>query len=142
MDYEKSGGKLVQVEGTVTDVLYDAAGTGVSQFWLDDGSGVNANIFIDGYIFIGNDRKRMNSHRLCRQENACRRSAWSCTSGGNLRRGSTHLRVRNCDEIVEVTSGETPDDTETPGNTETREQIRQTAEMTARTEMETVEAAA
>ena len=25
MDYEKSGGKLVQVEGTVTDVLYDAA---------------------------------------------------------------------------------------------------------------------
>ena len=73
MDYEKSGGKLVQVEGTVTDVLYDAAGT--SSGWMT--AAASMPIFSSTDISYRQRQERMNSHRLCRQENACRRSAWS-----------------------------------------------------------------
>ena len=57
MNYETSGGKLVKVEGKVVDLLHDASLEGVSQFWLDDGSGEIANIFIDGYILSAETQK-------------------------------------------------------------------------------------
>lgn len=119
MDYEKSGGKLVQVEGTVTDVLYDAAGTGVSQFWLDDGSGVNANIFIDGYILSATTGKNELASVVSTGKRVSAVGVVYAHPEGTSDEAVTCLRVRNCDEIVEVTSGEMPDDTETPGNTET-----------------------
>lgn len=120
MDYEKSGGKLVQVEGTVTDVLYDAAGTGVyHQFWLDDGSGVNANIFIDGYILSATTGKNELASVVSTGKRVSAVGVVYAHPEGTSDEAVTCLRVRNCDEIVEVTSGETPDDTETPGNTET-----------------------
>ena len=119
MDYEKSGGKLVQVEGTVTDVLYDAAGTGVSQFWLDDGSGVNANIFIDGYILSATTGKNELASVVSAGKRVSAVGVVYAHPEGTSDEAVTCLRVRNCDEIVEVTSGESPDDTETPGDTET-----------------------
>ena len=85
MDYEKSGGKLVQVEGTVTDVLYDAAGTGVSQFWLDDGSGVNANIFIDGYILSATTGKNELASVVSTGKTRVGGRRGLCTSGGEPR---------------------------------------------------------
>ena len=89
MDYEKSGGKLVQVEGTVTDVLYDAAGTGVSQFWLDDGSGVNCQYFSSTDISLS---ATTGKNELASVVSAGKTRVGGrrglCTSGGNLGRGS------------------------------------------------------
>lgn len=107
------------MEGTVTDVLYDAAGTGVSQFWLDDGSGVNANIFIDGYILSATTGKNELASVVSTGKRVSAVGVVYAHPEGTSDEAVTCLRVRNCDEIVEVTSGEMPDDTETPGNTET-----------------------
>lgn len=99
MDYEKSGGKLVQVEGTVTDVLYDAAGTGVSQFWLDDGSGVNANIFIDGYILSATTGKNELASVVSTGKRVSAVGVVYAHPEGTSDEAVTCLRVRNCDEI-------------------------------------------
>jgi len=48
MDYDSKGGSLVKVQGTVSDVAV-VNGT-VSSFNINDGSGKNARIFIDGYV--------------------------------------------------------------------------------------------
>ena len=50
MDYETYGGSLIRTRGKVKRVDYAADGKTVAEFWLDDGSGKEAAIFIDGYI--------------------------------------------------------------------------------------------
>ena len=54
-DYEALGGSLLQVEGKVTKVVTNTAG--VDYFYVVDESGVEARVFIDGYILAsdGND---------------------------------------------------------------------------------------
>ncbi|MBR5635538.1 MAG: CehA/McbA family metallohydrolase, partial [Pseudobutyrivibrio sp.] len=52
MDYENLGGQLLKTTGTVTRVEYNDDGT-VAEFWLKDSTGVEAAIFIDGYIKSG-----------------------------------------------------------------------------------------
>lgn len=108
MDYEKSGGKLVQVQGKVVDALYDQAGTGVSQFWLDDGSGENANIFIDGYILSATTQKN-------ELASIVKVGEWVSAVGivyahpeGESDIPITCLRVRNCDEIQASSAPEEP----------------------------------
>ncbi len=49
MDYDKLGGSLLETEGKVTRVAIGADGA-IEEFWLKDKSGVEAAIFIDGYI--------------------------------------------------------------------------------------------
>ncbi len=112
MDYEKSGGRLVRVEGKVVDVLYDAAGTGVSQFWLDDGSGTNANIFIDGYILSAKTGKNELASVVKKGDIVSAVGLVYAHPEGTSDQAVTCLRVRNCDEIEFVKSGETekPDD--------------------------------
>ncbi len=102
MDYAKSGGKLVQVEGKVTDVLYDSAKTGVSQFWLDDGSGVNANIFIDGYILSAKTGKNELASIVKTGDTVSAVGLVYAHPEGASDEAVTCLRVRNCDEIVFV----------------------------------------
>jgi hypothetical protein len=49
MDYEALGGSLLETEGKVTRVAIGADGA-IEEFWLMDDTGVEAAIFIDGYI--------------------------------------------------------------------------------------------
>lgn len=49
MDYDKLGGSLLETEGKVTRVALGADGA-IEEFWLKDDTGVEAAIFIDGYI--------------------------------------------------------------------------------------------
>ncbi len=102
MDYEKSGGKLVKVEGKVTDVLYDAAGTGVSQLWLDDGSGEIANVFIDGYILSAKTQKNELASVVEMGANVSAVGLVYAHPEGESDVPITCLRVRNCDEIVQT----------------------------------------
>ncbi|WP_310603273.1 CehA/McbA family metallohydrolase [Anaerosporobacter sp.] len=48
MNYETNGGKLVKVEGVITDVVIK--NDIVETIMVKDSSGVNARVFIDGYI--------------------------------------------------------------------------------------------
>ncbi|MCD7752969.1 MAG: hypothetical protein LUH41_00240, partial [Clostridiales bacterium] len=50
-DYAANGGKLIQVEGTVTAVYYNSDGT-LAQITVSDSTG-DAVVFIDGYILSG-----------------------------------------------------------------------------------------
>ncbi len=54
-DYAAVGGSLLQVEGKVTRVVTNTSG--VDYFFVEDESGVEARVFIDGYILAsdGND---------------------------------------------------------------------------------------
>ena len=54
-DYDALGGSLLKVEGTVTNVVTNSSG--VDYFYVMDDSGVEARVFIDGYILAsdGND---------------------------------------------------------------------------------------
>lgn len=100
MDYEKSGGKLVRVEGTVVDALYDAEQKGVSQFWLEDGSGVTANIFIDGYILSGTSGKNELASIVKKGAVISAAGLVYAHPEGTSDVAVTCLRVRNCDEIT------------------------------------------
>jgi len=102
MDYAKSGGKLVKVEGKVTDVLYDAAGTGVSQFWVDDGSGEAANVFIDGYILSAKTQKNELASVVEMGSTVSAVGLVYAHPEGESDVPITCLRVRNCDEIVQT----------------------------------------
>ncbi len=102
MDYEKSGGKLVKVEGKVTDVLYDASGEGVSQLWLDDGSGEIANVFIDGYILSAETQKNELASIVEMGATVSAVGIVYAHPEGESDVPITCLRVRNCDEIVQT----------------------------------------
>ncbi|MDO5294689.1 MAG: hypothetical protein Q4F05_18285, partial [bacterium] len=54
MDYDKNGGQLIQVEGTVTEV--EMNGSTVEQFRVEDSKGDIATVFIDGYITAGSGK--------------------------------------------------------------------------------------
>ncbi|MDO5521353.1 MAG: CehA/McbA family metallohydrolase [bacterium] len=54
MDYDKNGGQLIQVEGTVTDIVKN--GSTIEQFRVTDSKGDKATVFIDGYITAGSGK--------------------------------------------------------------------------------------
>lgn len=56
-DYATSGGQLLKVQGTVSDIVYLEGTNIVSQFKVTDSSGVPATVFIDGYILSGTTGK-------------------------------------------------------------------------------------
>ncbi len=99
MNYETSGGKLVKVEGKVVDLLHDASLEGVSQFWLDDGSGEIANIFIDGYILSAETQKNELSSVVKMGSSVSAVGLVYAHPEGESDVPITCLRVRNCDEI-------------------------------------------
>ncbi len=99
MNYETSGGKLVKVEGKVVDLLHDASLEGVSQFWLDDGSGEIANIFIDGYILSADTQKNELASVVEMGSSVSAVGLVYAHPEGESDVPITCLRVRNCDEI-------------------------------------------
>lgn len=97
MDYDTNGGRLMQVEGRVTDVTYSVGGKGVSRITLKDGNGDFAEILIEDGIVSGADGK----NNLASQVKKGR----TVRAIGILhldRDGTPVLRVRNCDEVVYV----------------------------------------
>lgn len=98
MDYNKLGGQLLQTTGVVTEVKYGEGGT-VEEFWLKDSSGVEAAIFIDGYITSGTTNENNVGDFV--------KKGAKVTAGGILYmhpegaedKNVPVLRVRDCDDI-------------------------------------------
>jgi len=94
MDYEANGGRLMQVEGRVTDVTYSVDGKGII---LKDGNGDFAEILIENGIVSGADGVNDLASRVKKGRTV--RAIGILHLDGN---GTPVLRVRNCDEVVYV----------------------------------------
>ena len=97
MDYEANGGRLMQVEGRVTDVTYSVGGKGVSRITLKDGNGDLAEILIENGIVSGADGKNNLASQVKRGRTVRAIGILHLDSNG-----TPVLRVRNCDEVVYV----------------------------------------
>lgn len=97
MDYEANGGRLMQVEGKVTDVTPTNRGKGVARITLKDGNGDLAEILIEDDIVSGADGENDLASRVKKGRTV--RAIGILHLDGN---GTPVLRVRNCDEVVYV----------------------------------------
>ena len=97
MDYEANGGRLMQVEGRVTDVTYSVGGKGVSRITLKDGNGDLAEILIEDNIVSGADWVNDLASRVKKGRTVRAIGILHLDSDG-----TPVLRVRNCDEVVYV----------------------------------------
>lgn len=97
MDYDANGGRLMQVEGKVTDVTPTNRGKGVSRITLKDGNGDFAEILIENGIVSGADGKNNLASQVKRGRTV--RAIGILHLDGD---GRPVLRVRNCDEVVYV----------------------------------------
>ncbi len=97
MDYEANGGRLMQVEGRVTDVTYSVGGKGVSRITLKDGNGDLAEILIEDGIVSGADGENDLASRVKKGRTVRAIGILHLDSDG-----TPVLRVRNCDEVVYV----------------------------------------
>ena len=97
MDYEANGGRLMQVEGRVTDVTYSVGGKGVSRITLKDGNGDLAEILIEDDVVSGADGKNNLASQVKRGRTVRAIGILHLDSVG-----TPVLRVRNCDEVVYV----------------------------------------
>lgn len=97
MDYEANGGRLMQVEGRVTDVTYSVGGKGVSRITLKDGNGDLAEILIEDGIVSGADWVNDLASRVKKGRTVRAIGILHLDSDG-----TPVLRVRNCDEVVYV----------------------------------------
>lgn len=97
MDYDTNGGRLMQVEGRVTDVTYSVGGKGVSRITLKDGNGDLAEILIEDDIVSGADGENNLASQVKKGRTV--RAIGILHLDGD---GTPVLRVRNCDEVVYV----------------------------------------
>ena len=97
MDYEANGGRLMQVEGKVTDVTPTNRGKGVSRITLKDGNGDLAEILIEDGIVSGADGENDLASQV--KEGRTVRAIGLLHLESD---GTPVLRVRNCDEVVYV----------------------------------------
>lgn len=97
MDYDANGGRLMQVEGKVTDVTPTNRGKGVARITLKDGNGDLAEILIENGIVSGADGENDLASQV--KEGRTVRAIGILHLDGN---GTPVLRVRNCDEVVYV----------------------------------------
>ena len=97
MDYEANGGRLMQVEGRVTDVTYSVGGKGVSRITLKDGNGDLAEILIENGIVSGADGENDLASQVKKGRTVRAIGILHLDSNG-----TPVLRVRNCDEVVYV----------------------------------------
>lgn len=97
MDYEANGGRLMQVEGKVTDVTYTDDRKVVSRITLKDGNGDLAEILIEDGIVSGADGENDLASRVKKGRTVRAIGILHLESDG-----TPVLRVRNCDEVVYV----------------------------------------
>ena len=97
MDYDTNGGRLMQVEGKVTDVTYTDDRKVVSRITLKDGNGDFAEILIEDGIVSGADGKNNLASQVKKGRTVRAIGILHLDSDG-----TPVLRVRNCDEVVYV----------------------------------------
>lgn len=97
MDYDTNGGRLMQVEGKVTDVTYTDDRKVVSRITLKDGDGDFAEILIEDGIVSGADWMNDLASRVKKGRTVRAIGLLHLDSDG-----TPVLRVRNCDEVVYV----------------------------------------
>lgn len=97
MDYKANGGRLMQVEGKVTDVTYTDDRKVVSRITLKDGDGDFAEILIEDGIVSGADWVNDLASRVKKGRTVRAIGLLHLDSDG-----TPVLRVRNCDEVVYV----------------------------------------
>lgn len=97
MDYDANGGRLMQVEGKVTDVTYTDDRKVVSRITLKDGDGDFAEILIEDGIVSGADWVNDLASRVKKGRTVRAIGLLHLDSDG-----TPVLRVRNCDEVVYV----------------------------------------
>ena len=97
MDYDTNGGRLMQVEGKVTDVTYTDDRKVVSRITLKDGDGDFAEILIEDGIVSGADWVNDLASRVKKGRTVRAIGILHLDSDG-----TPVLRVRNCDEVVYV----------------------------------------
>lgn len=96
MDYAKEGGHLVRVEGTITDVIQKEGI--VETIKVQDNSGVEARVFIDGYVKYSNE----NSKKL--EDIAVVGKKISAVGLVSYDPDGARIRVRDRSEVVPVSS--------------------------------------
>ena len=97
MDYDANGGRLMQVEGKVTEVTYTDDRKVVSRITLKDGNGDLAEILIEDDIVSGADWVNDLASRVKKGRTVRAIGILHLDSDG-----TPVLRVRNCDEVVYV----------------------------------------
>lgn len=97
MDYDTNGGRLMQVEGKVTEVTYTDDRKVVSRITLKDGNGDLAEILIEDDIVSGADWVNDLASRVKKGRTVRAIGILHLDSDG-----TPVLRVRNCDEVVYV----------------------------------------
>ena len=126
MDYDKNGGKLIEVTGKVSAVEKD--GDAVSEFWLTDDNGNEAAIFIDGYITSGTTGKNTLASIVEKGKTVTAVGFLYKHPEGDSDVSVPVLRVRDCDEI---TAGKKESSTEQPSTGESSETNSSTEESTS-----------
>lgn len=99
-DYENYGGSLIKVTGRVSRVEQEK--DIVSEFWLTDGKGSEAAVFIDGYITSTATGKNTVSNFVKEGEIVTAVGFLYKHPEGNSDETVPVLRVRDCDEIMLV----------------------------------------
>ena len=97
MNYQVHGDELMQLEGTVVSVEYTSDGEGVRRFVLQDIRGDRATVEIPSFILSGAYGVNQLADQVRSGEVV--RVMGFCTLN---QAGETVLRVRNCDEVVQV----------------------------------------
>ena len=97
MDYDTNGGRLMQVEGKVTEVTYTDDRKVVSRITLKDGNGDLAEILIEDNIVSGATEKNDLASQVKKGRTVRAIGILHLDSDG-----TPVLRVRNCDEVVYV----------------------------------------
>lgn len=97
MDYDANGGRLMQVEGKVTEVTYTDDRKVVSRITLKDGNGDLAEILIEDNIVSGATEKNDLASQVKKGRTVRAIGILHLDSDG-----TPVLRVRNCDEVVYV----------------------------------------
>ena len=103
MDYAANGGSYLKTTGKVTRVKLSDSGE-LEEFWLTDASGVEAAIFIDGYIKSGTTSKNTLADIVKVGERFTAAGILYMHPEGNSDVSVPVFRVKDCDEIVKAAS--------------------------------------
>ena len=103
MDYKTNGGSYLKTTGKVTRVKLSDSGE-LEEFWLTDDTGVEAAIFIDGYIKSGTTGKNTLSSIVKVGERFTAAGILYMHPEGNSDVSVPVFRVKDCDEIVKASS--------------------------------------
>ena len=97
MNYSRHGGELMKVEGIAQDIEYTEDGLGVRRFTLMDPLGVPAEILVEDCIRSGSSGENRLASEVLEGKNTRAYGILHLEENGN-----PVLRVRNCDEVVNI----------------------------------------